>query len=348
MFQKLNPIVLVRRLNNLVKDGIEELFESTPYQIRRFSTSLNSNQNNPDGEFARKEALFRQWLARDQITLGKKHTECAGHLVRLGDLHVSEFWPARGLPYYCKALKIYEVDNNLEQSDPRVIALKEKMADCYLASGQFDVAEPLIASVAAATLACNCGMEAKRTCLERWKNCLEAQGKIPESSAVYQRMIAMYEEPVVLNYDLLAQFYREYSVISTKSGGNAEVAPLYLALAGALTTLSVMEDACGKESHLLRRDLDTVRSLYLQCGRIELAARFAGQIKLIDLLVQAAREDSSTHLDDLEQIALHYEVRGLPGDSSQAHRYRQHAQVVAERRAAKLAGRSKAKHVSPK
>ena len=95
---------------------------------------------------------------------------------------------------------------------------------------------------------------------------------------------------------------------------------------------------------MLRRDLETGIELYLQCGRTELAARFASQIKLIDLLVQAAREDMSTHVDDLEQIALHYEVRGLPGDSSQAHRYRQHAQVVAERRAAKLAGRSKANY----
>lgn len=348
MFQKLNPIALARQLNNLVKEGIEELFESAPYRIRQFSTSLNSNPNNPDGEFARKEALFRQWLARDQITLGKRHTECAGHLVRLGDLHASEFWPAMGLPYYCKALKIYEVDNNLESSDPRVIALKDKMADCYLASGQFDVAEPLIASVAAAILASDSGIEAKRPWLERWKNCLEEQGKIAESSVVFQRMIAMYEEPLVLNYDLLSQFYRDFSVLSTKPGGNGEVAALYLALAGAITTLSIMENGCGKESHLLRRDLETVRELYLQCGRTELAARFAGQIKLIDLLVKAARQDSPTHVDDLEQIALHYEARDLPGDSSQAHRYRQHAQVVAERLAAKLAGSSKAKPAAHK
>ncbi len=348
MSQRFNPIALVRRLNNLVEEAIEELFESAPYRIRQFSTNLNSSQNTPASEFARKEALFRQWLARDQLAFGKKHTECAGHLVRLGDLHASELWPARGLPYYDKALKIYEVDNNLESSDPRVIALKGKMADCYVASGQFDVAEPLIASVATSTLASDCGIEAKRSWLERWKNCLEEQGKIAEASAVFQRMIAMYEEPLVLNYDLLSQFYRDFSVLSTKPGGNADLAALYLSLAGAITTLSVMENGCGKESHLLRRDLETVRELYLQCGRTELASRFAGQIKLIDLLVRTARQDSPTHVDDLEQIALHYEARDLPGDSSQAHRYRQHAQVVAERRAAKLAGRSKAKPAAHK
>ncbi|MBP9092117.1 hypothetical protein KBI23_13905 [bacterium] len=346
MFHRFNPVALARHLNTLVKEGIEELFESAPYRIRQFSTSLNSNPSNTDGEFARKEALFRQWLARDQITFGKKHTECAGHLVRLGDLHASEFWPAMGLPYYDKALKIYEVDNSLESSDLRVIALKGKMADCYLASGQFDVAEPLIASVAAATLASECGMEAKRTCLERWKNCLEEQGKFAESNAVFQRIIAMYEEPAVLNYDLLSQFYRDFSVLSTKSGGNGEVAALYLALAGALTNLSVMENACGKESHLLRRDLETVIELYLQCGRTELAARLAGQVKLIDLLVKVSREDCPTMEKDLEQIALHYDERDQPGDSSLAHRYRQRAQVVAERRAAKLTGRRKAKLAS--
>lgn len=339
MLQKFNPIALARHLSSLIDGAIEELFESAPRHIRQFSASLNSRREGQTGEFVRNDDLFRQWLARDQIAFGKGHTECARHLIRLGDLHAAEFWPVRGLPYYSKALKIYEVDNDLEQSDSRVIALNGKMADCYLASGQFAVAERLIASVAGAILASDCSIEAKRPWLERWKNCLEEQGKIAEAIVVFQQMIAIYEKPVVLNYDLLSQFYREFSVLSTKAGGDAEVAELYLALARELTALSVMETACGKESHLLKRDLEAVRALYLQCGRTELAARLTGQIKLIDLLVRVSREDCPTMEENLEQIALHYEERNQPGDSSLALRYRQRSQVVAERRAAKLSGR---------
>lgn len=332
MKKTMSWLTLPGRLSNWIHETIEDSFEMAPYHLKLYSRGLGSGAGGVVSDFARREMLIYQWIANDRAYLGKHHPECGRHWVMLGDLYASEYWPAAGMTYYERGLRIYRM--SLPEHDRRVLEVKGKIAASMKASGKLDEALVLIAEIAQARLDSDSPLFERLDALAAWRDILEAQEGYREAGEVQRRIVAILEAEVLPGLlsrrsDELVEPYRKlgrlYSLCS------APDASVFTGLADGLETLKMLKKACGFESMTLRPDLERLRSLYLRRGMLDPAGYFKDWLSVIELVRKVSGVEYRGIERDLEELASHYEKRDEPGDRTVAHRYRRRAEQIAHR-----------------
>ncbi|MBZ0186829.1 MAG: hypothetical protein K8F91_11335 [Candidatus Obscuribacterales bacterium] len=320
---------LFRRLNRKIHETFEDLFSMAPYRIRLIVGNYSPEAGVKQSDFDHHEMLIHQWLFSDRLHLGKEHSEYGRHLIMLADLYADNYWPARGLKYYEKAHALYK--KCFESDEPRLLDLKRKIADCHGKSGHFDLSEPFFAEIAQARLNGNCSKDEKAKAIYQWKGCLLEQNKLEQAIEVVLKLLSFIETDECLNGDMAIEVYTELASLYARIGDDKQ-SQIFSQLASRLDILRIIEQACGRDAFMAKVDLEKLRDLFLQRGKIAIASRFETRIDLIVLNKKVSQGQYPGIERDLLAIARCLEKLNEPGDSTIAHRVRRRAQCLIEKR----------------
>ena len=96
-----------------------------------------------------------------------------------------------------------------------------------------------------------------------------------------------------------------------------------------IQSVSIIEEALGKDHHSVARDLEPLAAFYHKCGKYEIARGLEDRVRLVRLAYKVQGADYPGLIRDLRELAALYERRNEPGDATAAFRLKARADHIA-------------------